>query len=319
MRAGVVLFAILLISPLTGCISGGDEEPDNGSDLLSTPPEWEVGDWWLYMFSTPEWQDDSARLVVTEVDAEADTSYMLGISSRAEARRHAVLNHNSFLGRITHNLSVFENGEPSEVFRFPLLVGEQWLFQLYGKEWNATVTSTAGGVAIIRAEHYQGETISYTYDGNVGFIGNLVWATAEGEELLKMHLVETGEGDTGEFWFIQAGDLYSGDWEHTAGLPDGEIRDTFFASQHPRNGEWDEMIYWIDARMGGGTSTSTLTLRDHTSATALARTWGPGAEEEGQLGTIPYPSGDYTLTLTQTGQSHVRLKIAGGITTSWTL
>ena len=53
------------------------------------------------------------RLVVATTDVEEDgTAYMLAISSIGEARRHAVLNHNPFLGRITHeHLSPFENGE----------------------------------------------------------------------------------------------------------------------------------------------------------------------------------------------------------------
>jgi hypothetical protein len=79
------------------------------------------------------------------------------------------------------------------------------------------------------------------------------------------------------------------------------------------------MIYFLDASCGSGASTISLTLRDHTSISALARVWGPGAEELGTLGTIPYPSEEYTLTLTFTGNTNLRLKIAGGITESWTL
>ena len=82
---------------------------------------------------------------------------------------------------------------------------------------------------------------------------------------------------------------------------------------------WDEMVYYLDAACGSGSSSISLTLRDHTSVSALQRTWGPGAEEYGTLGTIPYPSEEYTLTLTFTGDSDLRLIIAGAITFSWTL
>ena len=45
---------------------------------------------------------------------------MVGISSEKEAQRHAVVNHNPFLGRVTFDqLSVYENGEPQRVFNFP--------------------------------------------------------------------------------------------------------------------------------------------------------------------------------------------------------
>ena len=79
------------------------------------------------------------------------------------------------------------------------------------------------------------------------------------------------------------------------------------------------MIYFLDAECGTGSSSITLTLRDHFSVSALERVWGPGASEYGTLGTIPYPSEEYTLTATFTGDTYLRIRIAGGITSSWTL
>ena len=70
------------------------------------------GDWWLYTFSTPDYSDDTARLVVASTSEEDGTAYMLAISSLTEARRHAVLNHNPFLGRITHSDLVLSKTEP---------------------------------------------------------------------------------------------------------------------------------------------------------------------------------------------------------------
>ena len=78
------------------------------------------------------------------------------------------------------------------------------------------------------------------------------------------------------------------------------------------------MIYFLDASCGGG-STISLTLRDHTSSSPLVRVWGSGAEETGTLGTIPYPSQEYTLTVIFTGDTHLRILLAGGITYSWNL
>ena len=79
------------------------------------------------------------------------------------------------------------------------------------------------------------------------------------------------------------------------------------------------MIYFLDAECGGGSSSISLTLRDHLSVSALERIWGPGSSESGTLGTIPYPSEEYTLTATFTGDSMLRLIFAGGITQTWTL
>ncbi len=320
MRAHALVL-LMLCASLSGCLggSGGNGDPMGEPDL-SAPATWAVGEWWLYTFSTPEWEDDSARLVVTEVDAEDGTANMLGISSHREARRHAVLNHNPFLGRITHdNLSAYENGVPSPVFSFPLTQGKQWAFTLFGEDWSTSVTSISSGVATMFAENSAGQSLLYSYDGWAGFLGSVTWKDVDGTELLKMRLVGSGINQTGEVWFIRGGDIFSQEWDHDAGAPDVEIQDSFFVSDHPSGDDWDEMIYWLDAEMGGGSSSATLTLRDHNSVTALARQWGPGASEQGQMGTIPYPSGEYTLTLTQTGNSYVRLIVAGGITFSWTL
>jgi hypothetical protein len=79
------------------------------------------------------------------------------------------------------------------------------------------------------------------------------------------------------------------------------------------------MIYFLDANCGGGSSSISMTLRDHLSISVLERVWGPGSTESGTLGTIPYPSEEYTLTLTFSGESYFRFIVAGGITQSWSI
>ena len=320
MRAPLMALLMLSIS-FAGCLDGGGSSDQGQGDAdLSAPAEWQIGQWWLYTFSTPEWEDDSARLVVAEDDAEDDTAYMLAISSEREAKRHAVLNHNPFLGRITHdNLSAFENGEAQSVLNFPLETGKSWSFTLFDIDWTTAVIGSSSGRATMSATSTDGQILTYTYDGWAGFIGSLTWY--DSEETLQLRMVLTGNGfnHTGNVWFIRAGDIFSEEWDHGAGAPEIEITDSFFVGDHPSQGPYDEMIYWLDAQMGGGPSSGTLTLRDHTSASALTRQWGAGAEEFGNLGTIPYPSGDYTLTITQTGNSYIRLIVAGGITSSWEL
>jgi hypothetical protein len=143
------------------------------------------------------------------------------------------------------------------------------------------------------------------------------WTDNENIEQLKMMFVEKGNIYSGDVYFVRGGDLYSNTWQSNG--PDIEIEDSFLVSNHPNDGEWDEMIYFLDAECGGGSSSITLTLRDHLSATALFRAYGPESSELGTLGTIPYPSEEYTLTATLTGNSMLRLIFAGGITQSWTL
>lgn len=315
------LVLLMLGASLAGCLGGSDS--GSGSEMggpdLSQPANWTIGQWWLYTFSTPEWEDDSARLVVTETDAEGGTAYMLGISSHQESRRHAVLNHNPFLGRITHdNLSAYENGEAQSVLKFPLVDDSSWSFTLFGIDWSTNVIGIHNGRATMSATSDDGQSLSYVYDGWSGFMYNLIWRDSSDIAQLSMVLVGSGNDYTGDVWFTRASDIFSKEWENTGG-PEVDFEDSFFVSGHPSAGDYDEMIYWLDAEMGGGGSTGSLTLRDHTSSSALTRQWGAGAEENGNLGTIPYPSGEYTLTITQSGNSYIRLIVAGGITTSWNL
>ena len=309
---------LMLITTLTGCtgITSGITG-SSGNEEISVPT-WEVGDYWLYTFSTPDYSDDTAKLVVATTDIEENgTAYMLAISSIGEARRHAVLNHNPFLGRITHDeLSPFEDGVAQMVLDFPLLKNKAWSFSLFENDWNAVVSSIDSSMASIRATANDGSSIDYIFDGNIAFFSSFIWTDAEGVIQLKMKHADNGADHNGDVYFVRGGDLYSNNWYNTG--PDAEFVDTFLVSDHPRDGEWNEMIYFLDASCGGG-STISLTLRDHTSVSALERLWGPGAEETGTLGTIPYPSEEYTLTATFTGNTHLRILLAGGITYSWNL
>ena len=76
MRAPLMALLMLSIS-FAGCLGGGTSPGQGSGDAdLSSPAEWQIGQWWLYTFSTPEWEDDSARLVVAEDDAEDGTAYI---------------------------------------------------------------------------------------------------------------------------------------------------------------------------------------------------------------------------------------------------
>ena len=69
MRASLMALLMLSVS-LAGCLESGNSLNNGPGDPdLSAPAEWQIGQWWLYTFSTPDWEDDSARLVVAEDDA----------------------------------------------------------------------------------------------------------------------------------------------------------------------------------------------------------------------------------------------------------
>ena len=98
LKAPFLVLLLLCASALSGCTSDSEsaEEEDTTTDDQKQLPVWEIGDNWLYTFITPQFGEDSARLVVADVRTD-DGLFMLGISSEGEAQRHAVINHNPFL------------------------------------------------------------------------------------------------------------------------------------------------------------------------------------------------------------------------------
>ena len=61
LNGGITLTIIILLSSISVCL--GSDENKNQDELGLVVPTWEVGDWWLYTFSTPDYSDDTARLV----------------------------------------------------------------------------------------------------------------------------------------------------------------------------------------------------------------------------------------------------------------
>ena len=314
-RMGGLLILLVLAGLWGGCLSD-----DDGKQVMEIPlieaPEWIVGQWWLYTIVTPDFPDEAVRLVVADDQTENATAYMLTTAEIAQARRHAVLNHNPFLGRILKdNLSTFENGVPQSFLSFPIVEGAAWEFTLFSTQWNATANSvdSTSKIAEIEARAADGATLLYRYDAEVGWFRTLTWTDAGGIEQVKMSFADGGLNHTGEVYFIRAGDLYSGEWDG----PDIEMRDTLLTGDHPRDGEWDDMIYFLDATCQGGTIT--FALRDNSALNGVEESWGPGESEHGTIGVIPSPSDEYLLTLSMTGSSHFRLLIAGAVLETYSL
>jgi hypothetical protein len=130
-----------------------------------------------------------------------------------------------------------------------------------------------------------------------------------------MILNTNGKNHEGEVWFIRATDLKDERYQST----DGDIYDSFIDSGHPSGIDFDFLVWYLDVDISAGGS-GTLSLKDHSGATPLARQWGPNSRESGSIGTIPSNTGEYSLTITLNGQqSYIHLKVAGGIQTTWTL
>ena len=315
------LLSLLMITvSLAGCISNEDNtESDIGNttegDLVL--PQWQIGDQWLYTFITPQFGEDSTRLVVADI-REDDGLFMLGISSEGEAQRHAVINHNPFLGRVTMDgLSVYENGEPQPVFNFPWEVGNTWEFRLLGQDWSANTDSIFNGEVTVSATSSEGHQLSYVFSGRQGFIQSLLWTDTAGLVNLQMSLVQKDTEYTGDVFFYRAGDLHDNMYEEN----DQEIYDSFFDEGYSSNEAWDTLVWYLDVEIDDKGGSGTLTISDQQDGTSpLSRAWGNGATEKGSFGTIPSKTGEHRITLTLQGEtSFVHLKVAGALVRSWTL
>ena len=318
MRSVWFMTVLMLSLGLAGCLDGPTVSTSGQGDTRAEElvlPTWEVGDKWLYTFTTPQFGEDSARLVVAEVDDE-NGLYRLGISNEREAQRHAVINHNPFLGRITmEGLSVYEQGEAQAVFNFPWEKGQTWSFTLFGQAWTASTVSIYNGVVDVLADSEDGHRLMYAFSGREGFLDSLVWTDDANTEQLRMSLTQSRTGYEGDVYFYQARDLLDSTYEQN----DNDIYDSFLDSGHPDGDDWDVLVWYLDVDIAGGGS-GTLTMKDHQGASPLTRAWGSGATEKGAIGTIPSLSGDYSLTITLRGQSStLHLKVAGAISTQWTL
>ena len=318
MRAYVLSLLMMTVS-LAGCITQGDL---SSSDIGNTTedelalPDWQIGDQWLYTFITPEFGEDSARLVVADVRTD-DGLFMLGISSEGEAQRHAVINHNPFLGRVTMDgLSVYENGEPQSVFRFPWAAGDSWSFRLLGQDWIASTENIYNGEVTVSATSAEGHSLNYVFSGREGFIKSLLWTDDEGINHLEMNLNQKKTGYTGDVFFYRAGDIHDNLYEEN----DQEIYDTFLDEGYSPNEAWDTLVWYLDVEISQQGGSGSLSIKDHQGASPLTRAWGAGATEKGSFGTIPSNSGDHSITVTLRGEdSFAHLKVAGALVRSWTL
>ena len=306
---------LLLSAMLAGCTENTSTSMGTTEKEDLELPEWDVGDSWVYTFTTPQFGQDTARLVVVEAD-DGEGNYVVGISSEREAQRHAVINHNPFLGRMNQqSLGVYEQGEVQQVFSFPWEKEASWSFNLFGQSWTSEVKSMYNKEIDVEATSAEGHKITYTFDTNIEFLSTFEWTNDEGVSQLSMVVGEVKSGYSGDVFFYRARDLLDSTYESS----DQEIYDSFFDSGHPDGSEWNVLVWYIDAEIANG-GQGNLAMKDRTGASPLLRTWGSGATEKGAIGTIPSNTGEYTLTVQLSGSdSNLHLRVAGALSFQWSL
>jgi hypothetical protein len=294
--------------------------PGSVPDKISAPT-WEDGKYWTYSFKTPDIDDAISRIVVASNDG---TEYNVGVASRLDAQRHAVLNYNPMLGRIVmDDLLIYEKGIPQPLFSFPLKKNAFWTFSMFDiEEFFAEVKSIRAVdlsdgeqtfFADILAVAPTGERLTYSYDTEAQWIHSLILEGTPDTPLLEMKLVSYGMGFAGDIHFVRAVDIF--DREYTS--PEFDVQNTLIGT-HPDWGPFNSIIYHLDV-LTHENSGGTLVIKDPLSEIeAVRRVFGPNTFES-SLGTIPSGSEELSTSVSLFGDSTLHLRIAGGIEYTWTM
>ena len=315
------ILLLLLSTAFAGCLDENGDDDEQDTPRTIERPEWEPGLNWLYTFTTPEFDEMASRLVVAGNDG---TNYQVGVVSQTDAQRHAVLNFNPILGRVSmEEFGIYENGIPQTILSFPLEKDKSWSFDLLDVEdFDAVVTDItnadlAGGgetvLVTVEARAPGGHTLDYIYDTEAGWLRSFVHRNAAGEVQLEMTLVSSAEDYQGRVYFIRASDLYDGSYASSAGDPVFQVNDTFVNAGHP-SGDFDDLIYYgeVETQDGGGN----VHLRDYTGDSHYSETYSSDTTKS-TMGTVRSSSGDWTVQISLEGSATLRFRIAGGINYFW--
>ncbi|MDG6225673.1 MAG: hypothetical protein QCI82_09190 [Candidatus Thermoplasmatota archaeon] len=293
----------------------------SGKDSIECP-EWEIGMFWTFTYQTPAIQPTTAKMVVATKNS---TQYQLGMDSRLDAQRHAVLNYNPFIGRITvDNLAVSEKGVMQNFFSFPLQRGKTWTFSFFDREqWDAKVVSIVDNplsegdhvLVNIEASSGTGDSLTYNYDSSVGWYRSLTLKDSAGNVEISMALVEGGSGYKGDLHYVRGRDLFKKDYTSSTGSPTIDFYDSFIDRGHPTWGPFDRLIYFYEVQTGSQ-SNGLLTIRDHSTTTVLRKVYDPGISES-SLGSMRSSGGEVGITVALQGSCGLKLMVAGGIEYTW--
>ena len=175
-------------------------------------------------------------------------------------------------------------------------------------EFIASVFEIENGLAEISAVSDSGARISYIFSQEARWFSYFEFTSANGETILSMELANYGTGFTGNAYFCRGGDLYDKEFEG----PDLEVYDTVYVSEgHQRYGNWNYILYFLEANTGGSGS-GELTLKDHFGTEVLVETFSPGVTKN-EMGSVEGNSGNWTFEIALSGDSYVRMRIAGAI------
>lgn len=169
-------------------------------------PQWRVGDWWTYEFSTEVYEKTfEATVVVGQV---TETGYVLGMP-KDKYELNAILFHLPPLGTVTRTLGYNVHDVLFEPVRFPLSDGLQWqttwvTAPIAFTAKAATVQTPGGSEQGFHIDNEgresvsAGRLVSLEYAPSVGWLSKYERRDPDGRVRERIVLKDSGHGASGE-------------------------------------------------------------------------------------------------------------------------
>lgn len=203
-----MLFVVALAT--AGCISGQENQgPASEDEAVSTTgstsadpsastdgqaleaPTWQVGDWWT-------WRSDQAGEFSYVVTGDEGQDWIVGTDSEQIAFFHA-RTEVSFLGEIRKSdLAGSQNDTRVQYFDWPLVEDKTWSTTWDGVQRTITVVDIEDGLATLEAREGDRLAVSYVYDSQTGWFGEITFHAPDGSAAFTTTPVASGSNFTGE-------------------------------------------------------------------------------------------------------------------------
>ena len=166
-------------------------------------PTWEISDYWQYSIETEHFPDTESFMVCYDI---VDENYMIGVEERQQALIHSLFNVNPMLGRISiDNLAVYENGEPKNMYQFPLTHNKNWQVNMFNHElmakakFNPNIITNQGKLPgfEITAKADNGFIVIYNYVPEVMWFTTFTVINEDGTIVYNLELIDHGTGFQG--------------------------------------------------------------------------------------------------------------------------
>ncbi|WP_455392890.1 hypothetical protein [[Eubacterium] cellulosolvens] len=299
-------------------ISITNQEPETASC-----PTWEISDYWEYSIETEHFPDTEAFMACYDI---VDGNYMMGVDDRQQALIHSLFNVNPMLGRISiDNLAVYENGEPKNMYQFPLYNQKTWQVNMFKHElvakakYDPVIVTCQGELPgfEITAKADNGFIIIYNYIPELKWFTEFTVINEKGTTLYNLQLIDHGTGFHGTVYFMRGRDLYDRTCE-SAGINDPTvIRDQIKVSGHPKYGEFDFLAINVAVNVEGNGWTRVTVLNPEKESVYNKDIF---ADKHDFIFTeIPNMNGDWEISFSLYTDSTAQVIIAGVLEYSATI